>query len=200
MVKALGKYKAGLKVHRLTKMIPWNGTKWGVFFNIVPLATRTLLSSMLHCFDPISQKVINSRYDVITWTFQPTLIYIYIWSYISHGAQCGVTISHSTCCGYCFRDYHISFWLFALSSHSMPMLCLKDPWRGRWHNSARSSSDSQVIWVARNRENPLVTNNKKWFLLKHVCETINNKQTMFAFLAKRRISREEKWDNEVQLE
>ena len=45
---------------------------------------------------------------------------------------------------------------------------------------ARLSSNS------KNRENPLFNNNKKSFLLKHVFETINNKQTMLAFLAKRR--------------
>ena len=32
-----------------------------------------------------------------------------LWSYASHGAQCGVTTCHSTCCGHCVRDYHISF-------------------------------------------------------------------------------------------
>ena len=57
---------------------------------------------------------------------------------------------------------------------------------------SQMSSDGQVIWVARlfsnskNTESPLLTNNKNVFLLKHVCETINKKQTMFAFLAKRR--------------
>ena len=67
----------------------------------------------------------------------------------SHGAQCGVTTSHSTCCGYCIRDYHISFRSFALSNLSMPTLCWKDPGRWGWHSSAGSSSDGQVIWVAR---------------------------------------------------
>ena len=63
---------------------------------------------------------------------------------------------------------------------------------GRWHNSAGSSSDRLVIWVARlssnskNRENPLFNNHKKSFLLEHICETINNKQAMFAFLENRR--------------
>ena len=51
-------------------------------------------------------------------------------SYASHVAQCGVTTSHSTCCGYCVRDNHISFRLFALSNLSVPTLCLKDPQRG----------------------------------------------------------------------
>ena len=36
-----------------------------------------------------------------------------MWSYASHGAQCDVTTSHSTCCGCCVRDYHICFRLFA---------------------------------------------------------------------------------------
>ena len=53
-----------------------------------------------------------------------------MWFYASHGAQCGVTTSHSTCCGYCVHDYHISFRLFALSNPSVPTLCLKDPRRG----------------------------------------------------------------------
>ena len=121
------------------------------------------------------------------------LVMLFLWSYASHRAQSGVTNNHSTCCGCCVRDYHISFQLFALSSPFVTTQCLKDPQRGwGWHNSAGSSSDSQVIWVVRlsskskNRENPLLTNNKKWFLLKHVCEAINNKQRMFAFLAKRR--------------
>ena len=116
-----------------------------------------------------------------------------LWSYGCHGTQCGVTTSHSTC-GYYVHDYHISFRLFALSTPSVPTLSLKDPWRGGWHNSAGSSSDGQVIWVARlssnskNRENQLFNKQpkKKSFLLKHICETINNKQTMFAFQAKRR--------------
>ena len=52
-----------------------------------------------------------------------------MWSYVSHGAQCGVTSSHSTC-GYCVRDYLISFRLFALSNHFVLTLCLKDPRNG----------------------------------------------------------------------
>ena len=114
-----------------------------------------------------------------------------IWSYASHGAQCDVTTGHSTC-GYFVRDYRISFRLFALSNPSVSTLCLKDPRIGGWQNSAGSSSDGQVILVAtlssnsKNRENSLFNNNKKSFLLKHVCETINNNQTMFVFLANRR--------------
>ena len=53
-----------------------------------------------------------------------------VWSYRSHGVQCGVITSHSTCCSYCVRDYHISFRLFASSNPSVPTLCLKDPRTG----------------------------------------------------------------------
>ena len=53
-----------------------------------------------------------------------------MWSYASHRAQCGVTTSHSTCCGCCVHDYHICFQLFTLLNPSMPMLYLKDPQRG----------------------------------------------------------------------
>ena len=79
-----------------------------------------------------------------------------------------------------------------------PVPCPRCVWKihgvgGGWHNSAGYSSDGQVIWVARlssnskNSENPLFNNkNKKSFLLKHVWETINNKQMRFAFLANRR--------------
>ena len=134
----------------------------------------------------------------ISWTRNHVFHYSLVWFYASHGAQRGVTTSHSTCCGYCVRDNHISFRLFALSVPSVPTLCLKDP--RSWCNSAGSSSDSQVIWVARlssnsnNLENPLFNNNKKSFLLKHVCETINNKQRgLISEQTEERISREEEW-------
>ena len=114
-----------------------------------------------------------------------------------------MTTSHCTCYGCCVRDYHISFWLFALSNPSVLTLCLKDPRIGGWQNSAGSSAEGQVIWMARlssnskNWENPLLNNENVFFFfsLKHVCETINNKPTIFAFLAKKeeRISREEEW-------
>ena len=54
--------RVSLKVLRLTKIFSWNVTKWGLFFNIVPLVVHTLLSSVLQCLDPIGQKVINSNY------------------------------------------------------------------------------------------------------------------------------------------
>ena len=40
-------------------------------------------------------------------------LHVFLWSYASHRAQCGVTTSHSTCCGCCVRDYYICFRLFA---------------------------------------------------------------------------------------
>ena len=46
----------GWKVHRLTKILSWDMTKWGLFLNIVPQAVCTLLSSVLQCLDPIGQK------------------------------------------------------------------------------------------------------------------------------------------------
>ena len=59
---------------------------------------------------------------------------------------------------------------------------------------ARLSSNS------KNRENRLFNSNKKSFLLKHVCETINNKQTRFAAKQKKNEYRERKSDDEMQLE
>ena len=68
-----------------------------------------------------------------------------------------------------------------------------------WHNSGVSSSDGQVILVARlssnskNRENPLFNNNKKSFLLKHVCETMNKQCLISWQKGEERTSREEEW-------
>ena len=53
------------KVHKLTKIPSWNVTEWDLFFHIVLLAVHTLLPSALHYMDPIDQKLINSRYEVI---------------------------------------------------------------------------------------------------------------------------------------
>ena len=103
----------------------------------------------------------------VVWSYGK---YLVLWSYASYGAQCGVTTSHSSCCGCCIRDNHIRFRQCALSNSSVPTLCLKDPWGWDWHNSAGSSSDGQVIRVARlssnskNRETPLLINNKNGFI------------------------------------
>ena len=63
------------------------------------------------------------------------------------------------------------------------------------------SGNMRLSSNSKNRENPLLTNNKDVFLLKHVCETINNKQTMFAFFPgkKKKEYRERKSDDEVRL-
>ena len=79
-----------------------------------------------------------------------------------------------------------------------------------WHNSVGSSSDGQVIWLARlssnskNWENPLFYNNNNnnniFFLLKHVCETINNKKKKRALLSwqlKKKEYRERRSDDEL---
>ena len=114
-----------------------------------------------------------------------------MWSYASDGAKCGVTTRHRTC-GYCVRDYHISFRLFALSNPSVPTLCLKDP-RRRIDTIQPDLllTVRQYVWLnclttQRIEKTRCLTTIKKSFLLKHICETINNKHTMFAFLANRR--------------
>ena len=79
----------------------------------------------------------------------PSALYIYmcvcvcVWSYASHGAQCGVITNHSSC-GCCVCDYHICFRLFTLSCSSVPTLFLKDPRSGSTEFS-RISSDAQAI-------------------------------------------------------
>ena len=119
-----------------------------------------------------------------------------MWSYVIH-VWCD---SHSTC-GDLVRDYYIRFQLFALSNPSVPTLFFKDPQRCGLHNTA-GSSDGQVIWAARLsssskiRENPLFNNNKKSFLLKHVCE-INKRGLLSWQTVEERISREEEWQRGV---
>ena len=77
--------------------------------------------------DKISMMIWNNFIFIIEKIIQIVFTFLYVskyfskmlmillWSYASHGAHCGVTISHSTFCGCCVRDYHISFRLFALS-------------------------------------------------------------------------------------
>ena len=43
-------------------------------FQPIPLVVHTLFPLVLHCLDPIGQKVINSRYNVMIWTFRRTLV------------------------------------------------------------------------------------------------------------------------------
>ena len=128
------------------------------------------------------------------YCFFPEIINIYVcvcvcvWSYAIHGAQCGVTTSHSTS-GYFVYDTILAS--DCLLCQILPCPCCVWKIHGVG-DTIQPDLFLTVIWVARlssnskNRENPLFNNNKKSFLLKHVCETINNKQTMFAFLANRR--------------
>ena len=46
----------GWKVHKLTKIHSCIGTKWGLFFNIVPFAVNILFLWVLLCLDPIRRK------------------------------------------------------------------------------------------------------------------------------------------------
>ena len=56
--------RVGWKVHGLTMILSWIVTKWGLFFNIVPLVVHIFLTSMLQFLDPIHKKVLNSRYTI----------------------------------------------------------------------------------------------------------------------------------------
>ena len=57
---------------------------------------------------------------------------------------------------------------------------------------ARLSSNS------KNRENPLLTKNKNVFLLKYVCETINNKPQLLSWQKEEKEYRAKKSDDEVR--
>ena len=107
-----------------------------------------------------------------SWT-----MYVLMWSSACHGAQYAVTTSQSTCCGYC------------VSNRSMPTLCLKDPRRG----VDTIQLDLLLTATWRIEKTRCLTNNKKSFLLKHVCETINGKK-------KKKKYRERKSADEVRLE
>ena len=65
--------RVGWNVHRLTKILSLNVIQWGLLFNIVLFAVHALLPSVL---DLIGQKKVNSKYDVIIWTFQPMNLHI----------------------------------------------------------------------------------------------------------------------------
>ena len=62
-------YGVDWKVHRLTKILSWNVTKWYLFFNFFHLFHQCCSTWI-----PLIKKVINSRY-VIIWTFQATFIF-----------------------------------------------------------------------------------------------------------------------------
>ena len=69
------------KVHRLTKIVSWKVTKWGLFFNIVHLAVHTL-PSVLQCLDPNDQKSHQQQiwYHHMNFLAHPqTYIHLYIY-------------------------------------------------------------------------------------------------------------------------
>ena len=105
----------------------------------------------------------------------------YVWTYASHGAQCGLTTVHSICCGCCVLEYHIIFRLFVLSSPSAPTLCLKDSRR-----VVDTIKTDFLLTVRYYGGLDCVATQIIMLSLKHVWDTISNKQTMFAFLVKRR--------------
>ena len=90
------------------------------------------MSDIPYCFDYWFDKNVSDLRLMMLFYYLQNFILLYLhililWSYAGLGAQCSVTISHSTCCGYCVRDYRICFQLSSLLSPSVSTLCLKDP-------------------------------------------------------------------------
>ena len=71
------------KVHWLTKMLSWNVTKWGLFFNFVSLMVHTLLPLVLQCCDHIGQESHQPQIWHHPMNFSAhSCKYIYIYIYI----------------------------------------------------------------------------------------------------------------------
>ena len=66
-------YKDWLNLQRLTKILSLNETKWNLFFNIVSLTYTHFFHWCCCAWILLVKKVINSRYDIIIWTFQSIL-------------------------------------------------------------------------------------------------------------------------------
>ena len=69
-------YKGQLK-SSLTKILSWNVIKSCLFFNIAPtpsLRSKHFFHWHYSAWSNWSKKIINSKYDVIIWTFQPTIV------------------------------------------------------------------------------------------------------------------------------
>ena len=64
------------KVHRLTKILSWNKTKWGSFFNIVPLVVHILFPSVLQWMDPIGK--MSSTADMTSSMNFSVYLHVYI--------------------------------------------------------------------------------------------------------------------------
>ena len=74
------------KVHRLTKILIWNVTKWGLFLNILPPSDSHTFSMVLQGLNPIGKK----SHQQLVWchyihfSVHPYIyIYIYIYVYMS---------------------------------------------------------------------------------------------------------------------
>ena len=70
-------YDGQLKSSKADQELSWNATNLDLIFDIILLEFHTLLPSVLQYLDLIGQKIINTRYEVIIWTFQSTLVFMY---------------------------------------------------------------------------------------------------------------------------
>ena len=55
-------------------------------------------------FDWLYSDSIGAEHIAVLIELNSIFCALFLWSYASHGAQCGVTTSHSTCCGCCFAE------------------------------------------------------------------------------------------------
>ena len=103
----------GWKFYRLTKIVLWNATNWGYFFNLVLLEFLLLFLSVLQCLGIISKTiVINSKYGVIYEIFsRPTYMYVCLCVSVS---VCTCMHVYSCVYVYVFESVCvlIDFWLF----------------------------------------------------------------------------------------
>ena len=73
--------RVGWKVHRLTKIFSWSLTKWDLFFNIAPLVNANIFQWCCSAWITLVQNIINSRYNIITWAFQPMNISVLLYNF-----------------------------------------------------------------------------------------------------------------------
>ena len=63
------------KIHRLTNILSWNVTKWGLFFNSTSCGSHTSSSSIAVLVKKKEEKKKKSSAEDMSLTFQHTLIY-----------------------------------------------------------------------------------------------------------------------------